>query len=180
MPPYGSLHSPSLRKMEQSRPQYGRKRISMGNLIGDPFALATISIATVSIGLLCASSPSTMRDVLTFVQLQLAWIIAFVANIIAHIQDAELFPVYNYWTLVFYPFLILGIFLVIASDSIQTYHVALVGYLAVGLVSATAAANAVIYSPSGAKEASGAGFILLCMVTVRASPCWADGGCITL
>ena len=34
--------------MEQSRAGYGRKRMSMGNVIGDPFALATISIAAVS------------------------------------------------------------------------------------------------------------------------------------
>ena len=48
MPSYGSLHSPSLRKMQHSRVQYGsRKGISMGNIIGDPFALATISIALV-------------------------------------------------------------------------------------------------------------------------------------
>jgi len=45
---YGSLHSPSLRKMENSRAQYGRKRMNMGNIIGDPFALATISISAVS------------------------------------------------------------------------------------------------------------------------------------
>lgn len=37
-------------KMEYSRPpQYGRKRMSLGNIIGDPFALATTSIATVRI-----------------------------------------------------------------------------------------------------------------------------------
>ncbi len=49
MPSYGSLHSPSLRKMEHSRGQYGsRKGISIGNIIGDPFALATISISAVS------------------------------------------------------------------------------------------------------------------------------------
>ena len=49
MPSYGSLHSPSLRKMENSRVQYGssRKRVSLGNIIGDPFALATISISAV-------------------------------------------------------------------------------------------------------------------------------------
>lgn len=48
MPAYGSLHSPSLRKMEHSRVQYGRKSVSLGNIIGDPFALATISISMVS------------------------------------------------------------------------------------------------------------------------------------
>lgn len=54
MPPYGSLHSPSLRKMEHSRAQYGRKSVSLGNIIGDPFALATISISMVS---LCRCPP---------------------------------------------------------------------------------------------------------------------------
>ena len=34
--------------MENSRVQYGRKRMSLGNVLGDPFALATISIAVVS------------------------------------------------------------------------------------------------------------------------------------
>lgn len=33
--------------MENSR-QYGRRGVSMGNIIGDPFALATISISAVS------------------------------------------------------------------------------------------------------------------------------------
>lgn len=57
MPSYGSLHSPSLRKMDQSRMGYGRKGINMGNIIGDPFALATISIAMVC-NLLCFLSES--------------------------------------------------------------------------------------------------------------------------
>ena len=51
MPSYGSLHSPSLRKMEHSRyggSSGGRRGMSMGNIIGDPFALATISISAVS------------------------------------------------------------------------------------------------------------------------------------
>lgn len=48
MPSYGSLHSPSLKKMEHSRVQYGRKSVNMGNIVGDPFALATISISMVS------------------------------------------------------------------------------------------------------------------------------------
>ncbi|MBE3045565.1 hypothetical protein IMZ48_24065 [Candidatus Bathyarchaeota archaeon] len=34
--------------MEHSRVQYGRKSVNMGNIVGDPFALATISISMVS------------------------------------------------------------------------------------------------------------------------------------
>ncbi|KAK4186353.1 hypothetical protein QBC35DRAFT_273511 [Podospora australis] len=143
MPTYGSLHSPSLRKMEQSRASYGRsKRVNLGNIIGDPFALATISIAF------------------------LAWIIALFGSIFAHLQTQKEFPLYTWWVVVFHFFLVVGIFFVIASDSAQTYHVAIVGYLACGLVLSTSSVNGMIYSGNGAKEAAAAGFILLSMVTI--------------
>lgn len=48
--PYSSLGSPSLQKMEAGRRDVygGRKpRFSCGQIIGDPFALATSSIAIV-------------------------------------------------------------------------------------------------------------------------------------
>ena len=57
--------------------------------------------------------------------------------------------------------------MVVASDTTQTYHVAVVGYLACGLVLTTSSVNALVYSTNGAKEAAAAGFILLSMVTVR-------------
>ncbi|OAA60234.1 high osmolarity signaling protein [Niveomyces insectorum RCEF 264] len=144
MPSYGSLHSPSLRKMEQSRgPQYGRRKgISVSNIIGDPFALATISISA------------------------LAWIIAFISSIVAQVQTKGSFPTYTWWTNVYYFFVIAGVFVVVASDTTQTYHVAVVGYLACGLVLATSSVNGLVYSTNGAKEAAAAGFILLSMVTI--------------
>lgn len=49
MPSYGSLGSPSLRKMENGYGHSGRSSFSAGRIIGDPFALATISIGIVSI-----------------------------------------------------------------------------------------------------------------------------------
>ncbi|KAK4041477.1 hypothetical protein C8A01DRAFT_14753 [Parachaetomium inaequale] len=125
-----------------SRPQYGRKRMSLGNIIGDPFALATISIAT------------------------LAWIISFISTILAHIQVPIDFPLYTYFALVFFFAMIIGIFVVVASDSTQTYHVALVGYLGCGLVLSTSSVNSLIHFSQGAKEAASAGFILLSMVTI--------------
>ncbi|KAF3768864.1 hypothetical protein M406DRAFT_321043 [Cryphonectria parasitica EP155] len=127
--------------MENNR-QYGRRGVSMGNIIGDPFALATISISA------------------------LAWVISFIASIIAQIQSGSSFPTYTWWTVVYYFFVIGGIFIVIASDTTQTYHVAVVGYLACGLVLTTSSVNSLVYSANGAKEAASAGFILLSMVTI--------------
>ncbi|KAI1379894.1 hypothetical protein F4677DRAFT_298124 [Hypoxylon crocopeplum] len=143
MPSYGSLHSPSLRKMEH-RASYGRKGINMSNIIGDPFALATVSIAA------------------------LAWVISFISSIFAQVQSTPKnpFPPYSWFAIVFMLPLMAGVFVVVASDCIQTYHVAIVGYLACGLVATTSSVNALVYSPEGAREAAAAGFILLSMVNI--------------
>jgi SHO1 osmosensor len=78
---------------------------------------------------------------------------------------------------------IVGVLVVVASDSTQTYHVAVrgrmhedcldtadlykvVGFLAAGLVFTSSVVNALVYSADGAKEAAAAGFILLSMVAV--------------
>ncbi|KAF2104472.1 SHO1 osmosensor [Rhizodiscina lignyota] len=138
MPPYGSLRSPSLRKMEGN---YGSsRRMSFGNIIGDPFALATISISI------------------------LAWLIAFVSSIISDVQ--EQFPNFAWWALVYMFFCILGVILTVASESESTYQIAIVGFLAAGLVFTTSAVNTLVYASSGAKEAAAAGFILLSMVAI--------------
>ena len=66
--------------------------------------------------------------------------------------------------------MIVGVFVVVASDSTQTYHIAVVGYLACGLVLSTSSVNGLVYSTNGANEAAAAGFILLSMVTVCYRP----------
>ena len=63
-------------------------------------------------------------------------------------------------------FCIIGVFVVIASNTIETYHVAIVGFLAAGLVLTTSSVNSLVYSPQGSKEAAAAGHILLSMVAV--------------
>jgi SHO1 osmosensor len=68
-------------------------------------------------------------------------------------------------------FCIIGVFVVIASNTIQTYHVAVVGFLAAGLVLTTSSVNALVYSSEGAKEAAAAGHILLSMVAVSFVQC---------
>lgn len=67
-------------------------------------------------------------------------------------------------------FTITGIFVVIASDTIHTYHVAIVGFLAAGLVLTTSSVNTLVYSSRGTEEAAAAGHILLSMVSVRHLP----------
>ncbi|KAI9743374.1 MAG: Transmembrane osmosensor [Claussenomyces sp. TS43310] len=118
----------------------GMSSMSMGNVIGDPFALATISIA------------------------MLAWSIAFIASIVAEIQSP--FSNYAWWAVAYMLVCIIGVFVVVASDTTQTYHVAIVGFLAAGLVLTSSSVNTLIYSPEGAKEAAAAGHILLSMVVI--------------
>lgn len=121
------------------------RTMSMDNILGDPFALATISIAT------------------------LAWFIAFVGSVIAtaqHIPSPDTFPNYSWFGIAFMLCAIIGVFVVIASDTTQTYHVAIVGYLACGLILTSSSVNSLIYSSNGAKEACAAGHILLSMVNI--------------
>jgi SHO1 osmosensor len=96
---------------------------------------------------------------------------AFVSSIIGQISvDTPLqYPVFTWWAVVYILFLIIGIFVVVASDTIQTYHVAIVGYLAAGVTLSSASVNLLIYSTQGSFQASAAGFILLSMVQVRTS-----------
>ncbi|KAF4548791.1 putative high osmolarity signaling protein sho1 [Elsinoe fawcettii] len=145
MPTYSTLDSPSLRKMEgYKRDSFGKKkRFSMGNIFGDPFALATISVGI------------------------MAWLIAFVSSVIAVVQT-NAFPNYSWWTLVFTFFAIIGVTISVASDAVQTYQVAIVGFLSAGLVFTTSSVNSLIYLPNGARahDAASAGFILLSMVAI--------------
>jgi SHO1 osmosensor len=125
--------------------------MTFGNIIGDPFALATTSIGA------------------------LAWIIGFISCIIAQIQPIpkgeQQFPTFSWWSIIYMFFLIAGVMIVVAADAAQTYHVALVGYLGAGLVLTSSSVNALVYSSSAAREAAAAGFILLSMVNVSHFSC---------
>ncbi|KAI4607666.1 Transmembrane osmosensor [Alternaria novae-zelandiae] len=121
---------------------YGQRSqgFSMSRIIGDPFALATISIGI------------------------LAWVIAFVSSIISAIHGG--FPNFAWWTLVFMFFCIAGVTVTVASDAERTYHVAIVGFLAAGLVFTTSSVNSLVYSPVAPFEAAAAGYILLSMIAI--------------
>ncbi|KPM41971.1 High osmolarity signaling protein SHO1 [Neonectria ditissima] len=119
-----------------------RKGIQMGNILGDPFALATISIAT------------------------LAWFISFIGCLIAEVQETDDVPTYAWWGCVYNLLVIIGVFVVIGSDTIHTYYVAVTGFLAAAFITSTSSVNLLLYTGSGARQAASAGFILLSMVNV--------------
>ncbi|KAI9847759.1 MAG: Transmembrane osmosensor [Thelocarpon superellum] len=155
MPSYGSLHSPqspSLRKnmtgaMDGSgRRRNGGRAPSIGHIIGDPFALATISISV------------------------LAWFIAFVGSVIAAIHSkgdlTNPFPNYVWWTNVYMFFCIIGVIYVITTATIRTYSIAIVGFMGAGIVLTSSAVQALVYSSDPRREAAAAGHILLSMITI--------------
>ncbi|KAI9929943.1 Transmembrane osmosensor [Aspergillus wentii] len=115
-------------------------RFRASNILGDPFALATISISI------------------------LAWIIAFIASIISDINTK--YPNYAWWAIAYMFCVISGITTVIGSDTGLVYGVAIVGYLAAGLVFTTLAVNTLVYEPASSSQAAAAGFILLSMVII--------------
>ncbi|KAK0250758.1 Transmembrane osmosensor [Friedmanniomyces endolithicus] len=144
MPSFGSKESPSLKKMDynnNNNARYGGgSKFSMGHIVGDPFSLATIGIALAG------------------------WLIAFVSSIIADVGGE--YPNYSWWALAYMFCVIIGIIVATGFDAIHTYHVAIVGFLAAGMVFTTSSVNSLIYWSNGSKEAAAAGFILMSMVSI--------------
>lgn len=91
-------------------------KFSLGHIIGDPFALATISIAIVSF------QNRVIKVSYSDPQNQLAWLIAFISSVIADIRSP--YPDYAWWAIAYMLCAIIGITVVIASDAADTYSVA--------------------------------------------------------
>lgn len=122
-----TTHSPSLRKPAAFSASPGAMaRFRASNVLGDPFALATLSIALVC----CLQTLlSVRRPLLTSlcVSAQLAWLIAFIAGVIANVQAENIqskFPNLAWWTLVYVLGSIAGIAFVMGSDTSHIYSTA--------------------------------------------------------
>ena len=98
---------------------------------------------------------------------QLAWLIALIGTIVTEVNgDVQSYA----WFAVFYMLpCIIGVSVVIASNTSATYHVALVAFLAIAFTLSSSAVNGVVFFTEGSKNAMAAGHIILCMVTVRCS-----------
>lgn len=86
------------------------------------------------------------------------------SSIISDLADD--YPNFAWWTLVYMLFCIILVFITVATDTVFTYHVAITGFMAAGLVFTTSSVNSLIYYSEAPKEAGAAGFILLSMVAV--------------
>ena len=90
--------------------------------------------------------------------------IAFFASIAAQVDKR--IPNFSWWAIAYMLVCIIFVFIVIASDTTQTYHVAVVGFLSYGLILTSSTVNALVYSAEAADEAIAAGHILLSIVSV--------------
>lgn len=109
------------------------------NLLGDPFALATLSIAFIS------------------------WIIAL-AGSAASASNSETFPRFTWWGIAFQFVIIVALILFYAFDLIDYYRSFLVGCISICFVYNTNSATNLIYGLGSRKAAASAGVILLSIV----------------
>jgi hypothetical protein len=93
----------------------------------------------------------------------------FISSVIYTAQhEVLIYPPYCWFCVAFMFCLISGILVVIVSNTARAYHVAIVGFLAAGLILTTSSVNDLIYSSNIAAEIAAAGFIVLSAVNVKA------------
>ncbi|KAK9238282.1 hypothetical protein V1525DRAFT_117906 [Lipomyces kononenkoae] len=119
---------------------YSSRRFDVGLLIGDPFALATISVATIG------------------------WFIALAASIASDVEGP--YPQFSWWGIAYQFLVICGVVYVMAANAIEAYGVAIVGFTAAALVYTTNSTNNLVYTGRAADGAAAAGNILLSIINV--------------
>ncbi|KAL1957734.1 hypothetical protein VTO42DRAFT_5577 [Malbranchea cinnamomea] len=113
-------------------------RFNLGNILGDTFALITVSVSL------------------------LGWVIAFISSIVADVQKD--YPNLSWWGVVYSLCCIVGVTIVLGSGTSHIYGVAVVGYLAAGLCFTALSINNSVYERNGAMQAAAAGFILIAII----------------
>ncbi|ODV89096.1 hypothetical protein CANCADRAFT_28524 [Tortispora caseinolytica NRRL Y-17796] len=117
-------------------PSFRPRKLRISLIIGDPFALVTLSIALI------------------------AWIIAFAGSCAADANGS--FAGMNWWRLVYQLLLMIGLSYILGTyEGTGPYHLFTVASLTVGFIYMTASTDSVIYRGTSAYNAAAAGFILL-------------------
>ncbi|KAK9244474.1 hypothetical protein V1506DRAFT_578641 [Lipomyces tetrasporus] len=119
---------------------YSSPLFDVGLLIGDPFALATISVAAIG------------------------WFIALAASIVADVGGP--YPQFSWWGIVYEFLVICGVIYVIGANAIEPYRIAIVGFTAAALVYTTNSTNNLVYTGRAADAAAAAGHILLSIINI--------------
>jgi SHO1 osmosensor len=125
---------------QYGRPYRYRQSFSLSRIVGDPFALSTISISIVG------------------------WIIAFAGSIAVDVDGK--FPTLTWWGLVFQFFLNAGVIYIVATSSIQAYRLALVSLLGVATIYTTNSTNNFVWNGTPSSGAVAAGHILLSIINI--------------
>jgi SHO1 osmosensor len=82
------------------------------------------------------------------------------------VSRENVFPSLAWWAIILNLLIIGGVFVIVASDTIQTYHVAATAYQAVSLAILSIVIHTTVFVPSAAWQAAAAGFILMAIVMV--------------
>lgn len=121
-------------------PYRSSPHFSVSLIVGDPFALSTISIALIG------------------------WVIAFGGSIAVDISDK--FPTLTWWGLAFELCLILGVIYIVGASSVHAYRMALMAFLSTATIYTTNSTNNSVWNPSPANGAVAAGHILLSIINI--------------
>ncbi|CCE65202.1 hypothetical protein TPHA_0K00680 [Tetrapisispora phaffii CBS 4417] len=123
------------------RHNFVRFTFRLSNFFGDPFAISSVSIATI------------------------AWIIT-IAGAIASAADSESFPRFTWWGIAYQIMMNFVIFIIYCYDLIGYYKTFLAAASAVSFIYNTNSATNLVYSSGPRKAASSAGVILLSIVNL--------------
>lgn len=106
-------------------------------------------------------------DYTPILPIQVAWVLTFVASAISSAWKTDPYPNYCWFSVAFMLCLICGIFAAIVTNTTDDYQVAIVGFLAAGLILTTSSVNNLLYTSDVARQAAAAGFLVLSIVDVR-------------
>jgi hypothetical protein len=164
MRPYRSASSPLMSRIKPKThadaKKPSRKCLTINHLEQNPSALLAAAISTVR-------TSRSLCDPTDRSELQLAWVATFVSSLFYAIQKgASSYPSFSWFILAFMFCLYAGMFGTLATRTSREYHVAVVGYLAAGLILTSSAADGLIYSPNILARVAASGFVLLSVLNV--------------